>query len=225
MAFPVPGRASLRRPAIAPGLRRRTVGTGALVQLRRRATGIRALAPSQLEWPTAQTALRRAAVAQRYARIVRDGELASQGAGCKDQQLSLQRRELVAIVGGGHRLLRLLEEQVHDLDRLRSGAQRCQRVDEPLDPVLALGDPSRIGALEPIALVVDDQHPAAGLARDDVNDARDQRVLKQEREALLPPELASRREPLEQRAGDEPLDQVAHVAWRDLGKPGPAEVK
>ena len=87
------------------------------------------------------------------------------------------------------RLAGALEEAVGDLDARRAVAQRGERVDAALGRVVALDDLGRVGAVEPVGLVVDDQRAAVGLGGEHVDEAVDERAaaarLERERERRL----------------------------------------
>jgi hypothetical protein len=70
--------------------------------------------------------------------------------------------------------LRALEERVDDLDLGRPSPERRERVHQPLGRVPAGGEQLGVGALEPVRLVVDDEGPPSGLARDHIEHATDQ---------------------------------------------------
>ena len=77
----------------------------------------------------------------------------------------LQRRGVGRREAAHHRVRRALEEAVGDVDVRRAVAQRRERVDDALGLVVALDHLGGLGALEAVALVVDDQPRAVGLAR------------------------------------------------------------
>ncbi len=106
---------------------------------------------------------------------------------------------------------------VRDLRLDGPGAQRGQRVDELLGRVLLGHHGGRVGAGQAVGLVVDDQHPSARLAGDDVERADDQRpVGEHEREPLLAPYLPGGRQPRAQRAAREPGHELGDLLRRRL---------
>src|ERR1700730_13719866 len=94
-------------------------------------------------------------------------------------QLLLERGAVGLRVANAHKLLRALEEPVHDLDARRALAQSGERIDKPVDAVIALDQLAqpRLGP-NAVALVVQYEVPAAGLAREQVDHAGDQRLLR-----------------------------------------------
>ena len=125
-----------------------------------------------------------------------------------------------------------LEEAVGDLDARGAVAQGGERVDDPLGRVVALDDLGRLGALEPVGLVVGDQDAAVGLERDDVEEAVDQRpaagALEREGERRLAAQAARAGQPRAQRrageGGHEPAD-VLDLGLAELEPPGAAELE
>jgi hypothetical protein len=72
------------------------------------------------------------------------------------RELRFQPRQLGADEARGHGRVGPLEELVDDLDLLGPGTEAGQRVDEPLQVVVALDHLFRRGVLEHVRLVVDD---------------------------------------------------------------------
>ena len=86
---------------------------------------------------------------------------------------------------------------MRDLDRVRRrrGAPRARR--QALGRVVALHQLARVRLFQAVALVVDDEHRATGLAREHVErPAHEHLVVEQEREALLAADVGGRRQPL-----------------------------
>ena len=105
-----------------------------------------------------------------------------------------------------------------DLDLGRAVAQARERVDEPLEAVLGLDDLVRIGAVEDVRLVVDDER---ALARppEHVEPAVQEDAVVLERERALRPGAVERRQPPRERRRavrvDERRDALELVVARD----------
>ena len=82
------------------------------------------------------------------------------------RELGLERRQLPARKHPHNRLVRTLQEHVHDLDLAGSGTQCGQRVNKPLDCVIVLERLFGREALEAIRLVVDDESAPVRLVED-----------------------------------------------------------
>ena len=100
------------------------------------------------------------------------------------RKLGLERRQVGAREPRRDRVLGLLEEAEDHVDLLDTGAQGCERIDEPLDPVLVPDDLVRGQVPEPVRLVVDDQR-ALALAREEVEAPVEQHAVVLEGERKL----------------------------------------
>ena len=80
--------------------------------------------------------------------------------------------------------VRALEEVVDDLDVLRAGAEARERIDEPLQAVVALDDLLRRRLADQVRLVVDDER-ARAVEVHDVDEAVQQHAVVLEREVPL----------------------------------------
>src|SRR5215208_5536001 len=181
----------------APSARRRTRAVSA-PSARRRARAGRS--QRALLAPRTERAAARAVRAELAVRAVGDlVALVEHASGERDDLLG----EGVRVRGGvapDDGLAGALEEAVGDVDAWGAVAEGGERVDDALGGVVAVEDLGRVGALETVGLVVDDQPPAAGLGGDHVDEAVDERAaavrLEREREAGLATHRARGGEPV-----------------------------
>ena len=142
-------------------------------------------------------------------------------AGARDPcgQPLLERGSLGRRVADRNPLVRALQEPVDDFDRRRAGAQDGEPVEQALDAVVAIHERAQLELLaDPVALVVHYEEAAVCLMREQVDHARDERLLGAEREGegVLAPQAPSPRKSLDEtrphRAGDKPGDLSALAA-------------
>src|SRR3954471_19467115 len=108
------------------------------------------------------------------------------------RELRLEHGDLVALERRRHDRVGALEEVVHDLDALGTGAEARKRVHEPLQPVVVVDDLSRRRVAEQIRLVVDDERNlAVDVHR--VHEAVQQDAVVLEREVTLLLDTGERR--------------------------------
>ena len=124
----------------------------------------------------------RAVCARELAR--RGDEHACTDAGDRSRELGLELGEVVGRERRGDDVVRSLEELVGDLDLLRAVAKTGERIDEPLQPVLGVHDLVRVGAVQDVRLVVDDERLLV-LAPEDVQPAVQEHAIVLERKRTL----------------------------------------